>query len=312
MGVPGEVLFLVPPLDVEHAASLFEARAAAVAPSLVIDDDARAAITDICARLDGMPLAIELAASKMRVFTVDQLRERLHDRFNVVTGGSRGSLPRHRTLRAVVDWSYDLLDEVERLVFERLSMFAGGCTLEAAEVVVTGGPVHAMEVPDLVDRLVEKSLVIVNPGPTNRFTMLQTLSEYGRERVTERDEIGAIRRRQTEWLLSEAIAGELRPHRDGELGFMLTFGEELDNLRAALGWAEENEPALAFEVAARLGEFWAHNDAVADGWRVLTAALARSLDLDDEVLALGQVWAGFFARSLGHRDEGTAARNRCP
>jgi predicted ATPase/DNA-binding SARP family transcriptional activator len=301
VGLPGEATLSVPPLDPEAATALFAERAEAAAASFRLDDRNRAAVESVCERLDNLPLAIELAASRVRVFTAAQLAERLHDRFDVVTGGSRGALPRQQTLRAVVDWSYDHLDEHERRVFERLSVFAAGCTLAAAEAVCAGDGVASKDVAEILDRLVDKSLVIATPADDGlRFTMLQTLSEYARERLAAGDTglADAARRRLAEWLLDQARKGEIEgiPNR---ASFALRFGRELDNVRAGVAWAIENDPALGVEIAARLVWFWVSNDAQVDGYRALSQGLAKEPDLDEEVHARACAWAGVLAGTVG-------------
>ena len=151
-------------------------------------------IADICARLDGLPLAIELAAARTRAFPIAQIAARLNDRFRLLTGGSRTALPRQQTLRAVVDWSYELLFDDEQRVFERLSVFPGGCDLETAEAVCADDAIAAADVADHLHALVDKSLVVAVPVVGGvRFTQLQTLAQYGRERLTERGDAVRIR-----------------------------------------------------------------------------------------------------------------------
>ena len=305
LGVPGEVSLLVPPLERSAALALFAERADAASPGFVLDDGSRAAVDEVCARLDDMPLAIELAASRMRVFSTAQLAERLDDRFRVVTGSARGALPRQQTLRAVVDWSYDLLDDQERRVFERLSVFAGGCDLAAAEWVCAGEGVDVADVADVLARLVEKSLVIATPlDDGRRFTMLQTLVEYGRERLAATE--GAAddaRRRLALWLLDQAKRGEAHGQGD-RLSFALRFGRELDNVRVGLAWAVEHDPALAVEIAARLVWFWFFNDAYGDGFRALSQGLAEHPELTDEVRTRALTWGGLLAAAVGEVELG--------
>ncbi|HEX5614958.1 MAG TPA: BTAD domain-containing putative transcriptional regulator [Acidimicrobiia bacterium] len=298
LGLPGEQTFLVPPLDTDDAVALFTARALAGSPHFTVDDAAHQTISELCARLDGMPLAIELAASRTRVFSVAQLAERLADRFRLVAGTARGSLPRHQTLRAVVDWSYDLIDDDERRVFERLSVFAGGCTLAAAEAVVAGDDVDVAAVPDLLERLVAKSLVATRDDPNGiRFTMLQTLIEYGREKLIERGDDGATRRRHAEWLRDEA----LRADECGPMTISIELSPEIDNVRAATVWALEHDPALALDLAARLGWFWTLNDVMAEGWRVLVRGLELADDVVEDVRIRALAWACGLANMIGER-----------
>ncbi|HEX7525117.1 MAG TPA: BTAD domain-containing putative transcriptional regulator, partial [Gaiellaceae bacterium] len=191
--VTGEAVWPVPPLQEADAVELFIERATSADPAFRVDDAARSILRDICDRLDGLPLAIELAAARTRAFTVAQIAERLDDRFRLLTGGSRTAMARQQTLRAVVDWSYDLLFEDERRVFERLSVFPGGCVIGAAEAVCAGGDVDETDVIDLIDGLVAKSLLLVDrSGSEPRYRMLQTLSQYGRERLVGSGEADAV------------------------------------------------------------------------------------------------------------------------
>ena len=151
-------------------------------------------ISDICVRLDGLPLAIELAAARTRAFPIQQISSRLNDRFRLLTGGSRTALPRQQTLRAVVDWSYELLFDDEQRVFERLSVFPGGCDLATAEAVCADETLDAADLADIIHALVDKSLVVAVPtGDGLRFMQLQTLAQYGREKLAERGDAERIR-----------------------------------------------------------------------------------------------------------------------
>ena len=192
--IGGEAIWPVPPLALDDATSLFVARAAAAGARLELTADLAATISEICARLDGLPLAIELAAARVRAFPPHQILSRLNDRFRLLTGGSRTALPRQQTLQAVVDWSYDLLFDDEQRVFTRLSVFPGGCDLATAQAVCADDELDAFEVADVIQALVDKSLVNAAAGVTDvRFTQLQTLAQYGREKLAERGEAGPIR-----------------------------------------------------------------------------------------------------------------------
>ncbi|HEX2048372.1 MAG TPA: BTAD domain-containing putative transcriptional regulator [Acidimicrobiales bacterium] len=305
LGVPGEVLFAVPPLAPEVAARLFVERALAAAPDLVFDEAARVAVDDICARLDGLPLAIELAASRARALDVTQIAARLGDRFRLLSSGPRTAVPRQRTLRAVVDWSYDLLDPVERLVFERLTVFAAGATLEAAEAVCRGDGVDEAEVADVLARLVDKSLVTVDrsSGPA-RFTMLQTLVDYGAERLAEAGGTDAAMRRLGAWALDLARRAERPPVGNGRPLPLRLVADEAENIDAVLAWAVEHDPGLALETAGRLGWFWLATGRLESGWRALTRSLARTPVVDEAVRARALAWAGYLGSFV---DDATAA-----
>ena len=300
LGVPGEVLYAVPPLAPEVAARLFVERALAGVPDLVFDEAARAAVDDICARLDGLPLAIELAASRARALDVTQIAARLGDRFRLLSTGPRTAAPRQRTLRAVVDWSYDLLEPVERLVFERLSVFAGGATLEAAEAVCGGDCVDEAEVAEVLARLVDKSLVTVDrTGGASRFTMLQTVLDYGRERLTQAGRAEAASERLAAWVLDLARRGDRPGAGPGPPLPLRLVAEEAENLDAVLAWAVDHDPALALEVGARLGWFWLATGRLQSGWRALTRSLAHDPLVDDVIRARGLAWAGYLGSFVG-------------
>ncbi|MER7461600.1 BTAD domain-containing putative transcriptional regulator [Streptomyces sp. NPDC097981] len=255
LGVPGETVRPVDPLPPDPAQRLFADRAAAVRPGFTPAADP-AAVAEICARLDGLPLAIELAAARLRLLTPRQIADRLDDRFRLLTSGSRTVLPRQQTLRAVVDWSWDLLDAPERAVLRRLSVFAGGCDVAAAEAVCAD--------PDtlgLLGSLVDKSLVVAAPGPDGtgmRYRMLETIHEYAAERAAAHpaDRSAAAHRHAAHFL---ALAEEAEPllRHAVQLPWIRRIETELDNLRAALLHTTETgatETAERFVLA--LGWFW--------------------------------------------------------
>ncbi|MGH2406557.1 MAG: ATP-binding protein, partial [Candidatus Limnocylindrales bacterium] len=200
LGVPGEAILPIASLGTPDASQsvrardlvdvpavrLFVDRARAVQPGFNVTDQNAAAVAQLTRRLDGIPLAIELAAARVRTLPVEQIAARLDDRFRLLTGGSRTSVARHQTLRATIDWSYDLLTEPERAVLRRLSAFAGGATLEGAEAVCAGGDVDALDILDVLGRLVEKSLVFIDPTLAEaRFRLLETVRDYARTRLIE-------------------------------------------------------------------------------------------------------------------------------
>jgi predicted ATPase len=213
LGLAGETSCRVPSLplppadgatvdDVQwsDAACLFVERARAVQPGFALTSANAATVAQICRRLDGIPLAIELAAARVRVLSVEQIAQRLDDRFRFLTGGSRGALPRQQTLQATLDWSYNLLGESERALFRQLAVFAGGFSLEAAEAM--GGPAGGGpgDVLDRLTQLVDKSLVVVEEGAGEaRYRLLETVRQYGQERLVEADEAPAARDRHRDW-----------------------------------------------------------------------------------------------------------------
>ncbi|MEU0728569.1 BTAD domain-containing putative transcriptional regulator [Streptomyces sp. NPDC006140] len=257
LGVPGELVRPVEPLRPDHARRLFAERAAAVRPDAdaVLRDEQ--AVAEICRRLDGLPLAIELAAARLRLLTPRQIADRLDDRFRLLTSGSRTVLPRQQTLRAVVDWSWDLLDEAERRVLCELSVFAGGWDLAAAEAVC-GGPAA-----ELLGALVDKSLVVAAPCARDgsggmRYRMLETIHEYAVERAAEVPPLRAeAELRHRAWVRALVERAEPQLRSAGQLPWISRLEAELDNIRAALDRAlTAGDEAEAGAVALAMGWFW--------------------------------------------------------
>jgi predicted ATPase/DNA-binding SARP family transcriptional activator len=309
--IGGETLWPVPPLAPDDAVGLFLARARSAGATIEPTDDERGAIADICARLDGLPLAIELAAARTRAFPIAQIAARLNDRFRLLTGGSRTALPRQQTLRAVVDWSYELLFDDEQRVFERLSVLPGGCDLATAEIVCGDDELAAADVADHLAALVDKSLLVavpVNGGV--RFTQLQTLAHYGRERLTERGD--AVRIRSAMARHFAELCSQSGPAFTGDVQrtWLAAIDQEHDNLRAALDWAVANDDAeTALMIAG--GSAWPHwlTGMVVEGRRWLTDAFACGGEADERTLALALTGRGlldFLAGVTEHADDDLA------
>ncbi len=297
LGVRGEVSYPVPSLtlpnpkhlpDIEglsqyEAVRLFIDRALLVSPRFEVDKDNAPFLAQICYRLDGIPLAIELAVARIKVLTAEQISNRLDDRFRLLTGGARTALPRQQTLRALIDWSYDLLSDSERLLLHRLSVFVGGWTLEAAEEVCSGDGLETFDVLDLLSQLVNKSLVVVMEGSQSwetRYRMLETIRQYAREKLAESKESEVVRRRHLDFFLSIALRFEQEVHGPQALSWMKQVDVEHDNLREALNWA---------------GEFWTGTVGLTVGFR--TALLLVKLWL----LESRTGGAGTVTGSLGSR-----------
>ncbi|TYB67332.1 AfsR/SARP family transcriptional regulator [Nonomuraea sp. PA05] len=260
LGLPGEHLAPVPPLEPPPAGAdpataaaypsvrLLVERATAARPAFTLDEGNADDVVALCRRLDGMPLAIELAAARLRTMTPRQLADRLDDRFRLLTGGSRTALPRQQTLRAVVEWSWDLLDDQERVLARRLGVFAGGATLEAVEEVCGG-------TADVLGALADKSLVQVTPE--GRYAMLETIRAYAAERLEEAGEAGEYRRRHAVYLrdLVERATPELRTA--AQIEWIERLAAERDDFAAALRWAlDERDAELALRLCAGLNWFW--------------------------------------------------------
>ncbi|WP_031498823.1 AfsR/SARP family transcriptional regulator [Streptomyces bicolor] len=261
LGVPGESVRPVEPLLPDQARRLFAERAAAVrldAAAVLRDERDEDAVAEICRRLDGLPLAIELAAARLRLLTPRQIADRLDDRFRLLTSGSRTVLPRQQTLRAVVDWSWDLLDEPERTVLREVSVFAGGWDLAAAEAVCAG-PTTA----DVIGALVDKSLIVATPCERDgsdgmRYRMLETIHEYAVERAAELPELRlAAERRHRVWVRALVEKADPLLRSADQLPWISRLETELDNIRAALDRAlTADDEAAATSICLAMGWFW--------------------------------------------------------
>jgi predicted ATPase/DNA-binding SARP family transcriptional activator len=260
LGVASETAWLVPPLATSEAIQLFAERARLVLPTFVVSDSNRAAVSEICRRLDGIPLAIELAAPRVRVLSPEQIASRLDDAFHLLSAGSRTALPRHRTLRATMEWSHGLLRAREQVLLRRLSVFAGSFTLDAAESVCADDPLGVEDILDGVTGLVDKSLVVMEPGEgVARYRLLETVRQYGAERLEDAGETNRVALRFAQHCIGvvEAVAPFLvGGARDRAL--LDRLSEEHDNVRAALAWAcaDVSHVQLALRFIGGLGWFW--------------------------------------------------------
>lgn len=268
LGVKGEMSFPVPSLslpDIKHlpvieqlsqyeAVRLFIDRALLVAPHFAVDKDNAPHIAQICHRLDGIPLAIELAVARIKMLSIEQISKRLDDRFRLLTGGARTALPRQQTLRALIDWSYDILSENERLLLRRLSAFAGGWTLEAAEDVSAGDGIESYDILDLLTQLINKSLVVViaegSQGGETRYRMLETIRQYAREKLLEAGGSEIIRQRHLVYFVKLVERAEPELYRSNQAFWLNKLDDELDNLRMALEWALATNVESGLRIAA--------------------------------------------------------------
>ncbi len=302
--IGGEVIWPVPPLGIDDAAVLFVTRASAGGATLQHTPDERAIVEEICTRLDGLPLAIELAAARTRAFPVRQLASRLHDRFRLLTGGSRTALPRQQTLRAVVDWSYELLFEDEQRVFERLSVFPGGCDLATAEAVCADAQLPAEDLADIVNALLDKSLVVAVPaGDELRVTQLQTLAQYGREKLAERGDAKRIRDAMAAYFADVCRRSPAAFVTDEQRAWLVRVDRDRENLRAALEWAVDcGDAETALTIAG--GASWFHwlSGTIADGRRWIDAACAVSSEHSDVAGAFARTGRALLAFQAGVRD----------
>ncbi len=273
LGIAGETAFPVPPLgmfDVRlhkltgpdiaaqlsqyEAVKLFIERAVSVRPDFVVTNANAPALAEICSRLDGIPLAIELAAARVRVLDLGQIAERLGDRFRLLRSKDRGEhLPHQQTLQTLIDWSFDLLSEQERILFRRLGVFVGGRTIEALEAVCSGDGIEDFEILDLVEQLADKSLVTVErePGATPRCTIIESVWQYTRDKLTESGEEDTLRDRHLEYFLK--FAEKAAPHLEGreQKEWLDRCQAERFNFRAAFQWAQlSNKPQHGFRIFA--------------------------------------------------------------
>jgi len=278
LGIAGEAIFQVPSLDIpetlDHAdvdavaaaeaVRLFVDRATATLPAFRLDAATIGPVVEICRRLDGIPLALELAAARINVLTADEIALGLGDRFRLLTGGRRTSVPRQQTLQALIDWSWDLLSEPDQRLLRRLSVFVGGWTLEAAAEVTADRPAGDSTPPaasrldtlDGLGRLVDRSLVIAEHDAGTRFRMLETIRQYARDRLIASGESTELRNRHLARF--QRMAAEAGPAMEGPgmIAALEQLDLEIDNVRAALDWAFEAQPEAGIEIAASLGQYW--------------------------------------------------------
>lgn len=269
---------------------LFVNRAAASKPGFALTDQNARAVGEICARLDGIPLALELAAARVKTLTVAQIAERLNDRFRLLTDGSRTALPHHQTLRAAIDWSYDALSNAERVLFCRLSAFIRGWTLEAAEQAMSDAHPAGLkraEILDVLTHLVTKSLVIVeSSGDEVRYRMLETMREYAREKLIASGEAAEIFARHRDYFLAFAEATEPKLRRAGQMLWLDRVDADYENLRAAMRWSlrreklSEHDIECGLRIVGALRHFWAMRCLMKDGQAWLSDALTLGARLE--------------------------------
>ncbi|KMO72023.1 putative HTH-type transcriptional regulator [Mycolicibacterium chlorophenolicum] len=276
IGVPGEVHWRVPSLSLaDEAMELFADRARHVRPDFCLTESNSATVAEICRRLDGVPLALELAAARVRVLSLNEIRDSLHDRFRLLTGGARTAVRRQQTLRASVDWSFGLLTQPERIVFARLAVFVGGFDLNAAETVGGGDDVQSHHVLDLLTLLVDKSLVVaeMTSGAT-RYRMLETMRQYALEKLGESGHGDDVRARHRDHFTGLAAVLDAPAGRDYE-EHIDRVRSEIDNLRAAFAWSRENSDLeLASHLASSLQPLWLARGRIREGMAWFDAVLA--------------------------------------
>ena len=279
LGLAGEFVWRVPslPFDTE-AVELFVERARRARPDFRLGEGTSEVVTEICRRLDGMPLAVELAAARVRTLTPAQIRDGLHDRFRLLTGGARSAVRRQQTLRASVEWSHALLTDLERILLQRLSVFMNGFDLDAAEAVGAGSGVERVHVLDLLSLLVDKSLVVAeDTDGAMRYRLLETVRQYALEKLGESGEADAVRTRHRDHYAAVAIDLESTDG-PGRLQLITWAEREIDNLRAAFTWSRENDDFVAsLGLVTSLHDLWFRRGRQNEGVAALTALLEDPL-----------------------------------
>lgn len=258
LGLPGELSWRVPSLSLaDEAIDLFTDRARRARPDFVVAEDNQTLVEQICERLDGMPLAIELAAARVRALSLRQIVDSLHDRFRLLTGGARTAVRRQQTLRASVDWSHALLTEPEQVLFRRLAAFAGGFDLDAAQAVGADSDVESYQLLDQLSLLVDKSLVVADDTAEGmRYRLLETVRQYAQEKLGESGEADGVRTRHRDYYTATAI--DLETQGLSGVQTLLNWAQaEIDNLRVAYSWSRErSEPEIALELVSALQQVW--------------------------------------------------------
>jgi predicted ATPase/DNA-binding winged helix-turn-helix (wHTH) protein len=313
LGIVGELTYRVPSLSAPgtdrdatpeqvsacESARLFIDRAQLQQPRFVVTAENAPALASICHRLDGIPLAIELAAARLRSMPMEEVSRRLDQRFDLLTGGSRTALPRHQTLRSLIDWSYDHLSDAEQALLCRASIFSGGWTLEAAEQVCVGEAVDSQNLLDLLTSLADKSLVLAKEhGGATRYGLLETVRYYARDRLAERGEETALARRHFDHVLALALAANAKELGEEQGVWLERLESEHDNLRAALAWCGTagGPAAEGLRLAAALGWFWRLRGHVGEGRRWFSVLIdAAPSGQDSPTRADALRWASVLA-----------------
>ena len=309
LGVPGETPWRVPTLPVPDperlpaleqvaesaAVALFVDRATAASPSFQLTKENASQVVQVCQRLDGIPLAIELAAKRLSLLSLPQMITRLDDRFRLLTGGGRTALPRQQTLRAAIDWSHELLAEPERILLRRVSVFAGGFSLELAEEICAWNPLDAADALDLLGTLVSKSLVVYDEA-ASRYRLLETIREYAVERARSAQEEGELQTRHRTRFLTLAEEAEREMHGPAQLDWFDLIDREIANFRAAFdSCLANNDATAALRIAAGLGLYWRARGRFTEGRGLLERGLAPKEAVPATLRARALAWASYLA-----------------
>jgi predicted ATPase/DNA-binding SARP family transcriptional activator/DNA-binding CsgD family transcriptional regulator len=315
--VPGEVNWRVPSLSLPgvdrppnvddltryEAVRLFVERARSRLPSFELTPANAGSVVEVCLKLDGIPLAIELATARLPLLAVEQVVERLNDSLELLSSATRTVAPRQKTMRAALDWSHALLSESERVLFRRLSAFAGGWTLQAAEAVASGDGLAANDVLDLLSRLVDKSLVVTETNGATRYRMLEIVRQYAGERLEQSGEAGTVRSRHANWYAGFAERVDQAVRGPEGAVWVERLAREHPNVQAALRWSLDAEPETALRIAGTLGHSWYRYGYILEGHRWLEAALARTTGVHTPMRARALHVAGVLADERGLYDQ---------
>jgi predicted ATPase/class 3 adenylate cyclase len=333
--IEGETAIQVPPLSLpkekqtleeiagSEGVQLFLERARAVRPDFALTEGNGATIAEVVRRLDGIPLALELAAARLRMLTIEQINEHLNDRFRLLTGGRRTALPHQQTLQALIDWSWQLLDQKEQILLRRLSVFSGGWDLEAAQTVTGFNPLDTFDVFDQLEQLINKSLITVAYPPSGeaRYGMLESIRQFAQDKLFEANEGEILRDRHADYFVKFAQESEYHLVRDTMVSWVKRILLEMDNLRAVLTWTFDDRPELALRISSALLYHWAHwiHPSEARNWLETSIDKTRNLtesqpgedlieDLIKAYLGLGIIHSlfGENLKSVATIDEGIA------
>jgi predicted ATPase/class 3 adenylate cyclase len=324
LGISGEKILRLASLDVPHkiaelapaaaiqfgAVALFVDRASLVDKAFALTDDNAPIVADICRRLDGIPLAIELAAARVKVLSIPNLAQRLNERFKILTGGSRSALPRQKTLGALIDWSYDLLSPEEQTLFKRLGIFAGGFTLDAASAVCTGDDIEELDVLDLLSSLTDKSLVVADTGgEQERYHLLESTRAYALEKLTAAGAREHLARRHAEYFRDQAQEADKRYGTGSTAAWLDDVERELDNYRAVLEWAlkDGHDMALGGAVAGAVQALWSGVGLAVEG-RYWIGLAQAGLDESMHPQVAAGMWLALCALTSGKRAHDSAER----
>jgi len=301
LGVAGEASYQVPSLDLPTGVALFVERARAASATFALTDDNAPIVAEICRRLDGIPLAIELAAARVKLLSIPNLAQRLNERFKILTGGGRDVLPRQQTLRALIDWSYDLLAPQEQMLFSRVGIFAGGFSLNAATAVCSGEDLDDIDILDLLSSLIDKSLVVADTaGEQERYHLLESTRAYALEKLTAAGEHERLARRHAEYFRDQAQDADERWATGSIEAWLASVELELDNYRAVLEWAlkDGHDMALGGAVAGALQALWFDGGLAVEGHYWIGLAQA-GLDESMHPQVAARLWRALWGLSSG-------------